>query len=259
MSEDAKSFEDRYRSAKFVDFWMSDERMEAARTFWRQKLISFLPFELTDGVHVLDLGAGTGKLSLEILKKYPNAYVTCHDFSEVMLSHARKQLADFESRTTFVQSDLRNTGWSQPIKGPFDAVVSSFVTHTLPERVKAIYQELFALISPGGLFLSCDSVSPSGPDLQQIVRRSQLIEYQDRIKARTGVERSLQEIEQRLRERRSRYHAFFEGRDEMSSLSTLTLANHMQWLTDAGFDEVDCLWRQTRTAVIASVRHRAHG
>jgi len=259
MSEDAKSFEDRYRSAKFVDFWMSDERMEAARTFWRQKLISFLPFELTDGVHVLDLGAGTGGLSLAILKKFPNAYVTCHDFSEVMLSHARKELAEYETRTTFVQSDLMNPGWSQSIKGPFDAGVSSFVTHTVPERVKAIYAEVFSLVSPGGLFLSCDSVSPSGPDLQQIVRRSQLVEYQDRIKARTGVQRSLEDIEQRLRERRRRYQAFFEGRDEISSLSTLTLANHLQWLKDAGFDEADCLWRQGRAAIVAGVRHRTHG
>jgi len=191
MTADSGSFKNRYLSPKFVDFWMADQGMEAGRSLWRQKLISLLPFESSDTLRVLDLGAGTGALSLEILNLYPNIHLTCQDFSETMLSHARQQLAKFEGKVTFVQSDLRNPGWEQTIEGTFDAVVSSFVTHTVPDNVKAIYQELFGLVSPGGCFLSCDIFTPPGPALERIYHKSRLMDFQNRIKMKTGIEKSL--------------------------------------------------------------------
>jgi len=255
MAADSSSFKNRYLSSKYVDFWMADKGMEAGRNIWRQKLISFLPFESTDTIRILDLGAGTGALSLDLLNIYHNISITCLDFSDAMLSHARKRLKNFEGKVSFVQSNLRNPGWAQTIDGTYNAVVSSFLTHTIPDNVKALYQELFKLVSPGGCFLTCDVFPPPGSALEKIYHKSRLMEFQYRIKMKTGVEKSLQEVEQLLNERRQSYKAFFNDSDKILAVGTPTVMNHLEWLKNAGFDEVDCLWKHTRNAVIGGFRH----
>jgi ubiquinone/menaquinone biosynthesis C-methylase UbiE len=98
MATASNKFENRYLSGEFVDLWKSDSGMEAVRSFWRQKIVSFLPLENSTTIQVLDLGAGTGALSLDILNRFPNASVTLVDFSEAMLTHAREQLSKFNER-----------------------------------------------------------------------------------------------------------------------------------------------------------------
>ena len=67
----------------------------------RRKLVSSLPFESEDSFRVLDLGAGGGALSREILTNFPNAQIVCQDFSEVMLGHARQRLIKITNRSCF--------------------------------------------------------------------------------------------------------------------------------------------------------------
>jgi tRNA (cmo5U34)-methyltransferase len=249
------SFKNRYLSSKYVDFWMADKGMEAGRSLWRRRLLSFLPFESTDSIRLLDLGAGTGALSLEILNRFPNVSLTCLDFSEAMLSHARERLEKFKGKVSFVQSSLQNLGWSKAVEGTFDAVVSSFVTHTIPDNVKALYGELFGLVNSEGCLLSCDVFPPPGPVLERIYQKSRLIDRQYGIKMKTGVEKTIPEVEQLLRERRESYKAFFKGNNRILSVGSPTVINHLQWLKEAGFDEVDCLEKRTRNAIIGGFKH----
>ena len=255
MASDLGSFKDRYLSSKYVDFWMADKGMEAGRSLWRHRLLSFLPFEPTDTIHLLDLGTGTGALSLEVLERYPNVSLTCLDFSEAMLSHARERLEKFGGKVTFVQGNLRNSGWSKAVDGTFDAIVSSFVTHTIPDKIKTVYQELFALVTSDGCFLSCDVFPPPGPALERIYHKSRLIDRQYGIKIKTGVDKTLPEVEQQLLERRESYKAFFKADDRILTIGSPTVMNHLEWLKQAGFDEVDCLEKHTRNAIIGGFKH----
>ncbi len=255
MTSDLGSFKNRYLSSKYVDFWMADKGMEAGRSIWRHRLLSFLPFESKDTIRLLDLGTGTGALSLEVLNRYPNVSLTCLDFSEAMLSHARERLEKFKGKTTFVQSNLQNSGWSKAVDGTFDAVISSFVTHTIPDKVKAVYQEVFGLVNSEGCFLSCDIFPPPGPALEQIYHKSRLVDRQYGIKAKTGVEKTIPEVEKLLNERREGYKAFFKGNDRILRIGSPTVMNHLEWLRDAGFDEVDCLEKHTRNAIIGGFKH----
>ena len=229
--------------------------MEAGRSLWRHRLLSFLPFELTDSIQLLDLGTGTGALSLEILSRFPNVSLTCLDFSEAMLSHARERLEKFKGKVTFVQSNLQNSGWSKAVDGTFDAVVSSFVTHTIPDKIKAMYRELFGLVKSEGCFLTCDVFPPPGPALERIYHKSRLIDRQYVIKMKTGVEKTIPEVERLLRERRESYKAFFNANDRILTIGSPTVMNHLEWLREAGFDEVDCLEKHTRSAIIGGFRH----
>jgi tRNA (cmo5U34)-methyltransferase len=234
---------------------MADKGMEAGRSLWRHRLLSFLPFESTASIRLLDLGTGTGALSLEILNRYPNVSLTCLDFSEAMLSHARERLEKFKGKVTFVKSNLQNSGWSKAVDGTFDGVISSFVTHTIPDKIKTLYREIFGLVNSEGCFLSCDVFPPPGPVLERIYHKYRLIERQYGIKMKTGVEKTIPEVEQLLVERREGYKAFFKGNNRILSIGSPTVMNHLEWLKEAGFDEVDCLEKHTRNAIIGGFRH----
>jgi tRNA (cmo5U34)-methyltransferase len=251
----SESFEiNRWHSAEYVQSWMSNQTREAERRILRKKLVSLLPFEPADAIQVLDVGAGTGELSLEILGKYPNSQLVCHDFSDTMLAQARQKLAQFNGRVTCIKSDLRNPAWMQAVEGTFDSVVSTLVMHTVPERVREIYHEIFALVNPGGCFLSGDHVAPPGPILERVYARAQLAKYQARIKAETGIDKSLREVEQELQKRRQRQPAS-PDRARRRTAGAFTLTDHLEWLKQSGFNEVDCLWKDVRRAVIGGFRH----
>ena len=256
MASDVGSFKNRYLSSKYVDFWMADKGMEAGRSVWRHRLVSFLPFETADTIRLLDLGTGTGALSLEILNRYPNVSLTCLDFSEAMLSHAKERLEKFKDKVAFVQSNLQEPGWSKAVRGTFDAVVSSFVTHTIPNQIKTLYQEIFGVVnSEKGCFLSCDLFAPPGSVLERIYHKSRLIDRQYGIKLKTGVDKTISEVQQLLNERRKNYKAFFNADDRILTIGSPTVMNHLEWLREAGFDEVDCLEKHTRNAIIGGFRH----
>jgi len=115
----------------------------------------------TAGVErVLDLGCGDGILGRTVLVEYPQAKGVFLDFSEHMIEAARKK-AD-PRRATFVTEDLGAKTWVQSVANhaPFDLVVSGLAIHHLPdERKKELYQEILAVLKPGGLFLNLEHVS----------------------------------------------------------------------------------------------------
>jgi tRNA (cmo5U34)-methyltransferase len=256
MTLDSEEFEvNRWHSPEYVESWMADRTMDAQRRLMQKKLVSLLPFKPEDTIRVLDVGTGAGALSLEVLGAYPKAQLVCHDFSDTMLAHARQQLAQFSEQVTFVKSDLRDPAWPQVIEGAFDAVVSSFVMHTVPNSIRETYGEVFGLVKLGGCFLTCDIFSPPGSMLEKAYLKARLLVYQDTIKAETGVEKNLQEVERELHERWRRRNAAFPGRVRSRSVRAPALINHLEWLGQAGFDEVDCLWKDMRRAIIGGFKH----
>ena len=256
MTFSSEGFEtNRWHSPEYVESWMADQTREAARRSVRKRLVSMLPFEPTTAIRVLDMGAGTGGLSLELLTAYPKAQLVCQDFSEVMLIHARQRLKPFSEQVIFAQSDLQNPAWLQVTEGTFDAVLSSFVMHTIPNRTREIYRELFGRVNPGGCLLNGDVFAPPGPVLERAYLKARLIAYQATIKAETGVGKSLAEAEQELRERRRNRGTYFSDRVRSWSVGFSTLVNHLEWLSEAGFEEVDCLWKDMSRAIIGGFRH----
>lgn len=237
----------RYLRPEFVEFWLSDKTMEESRSLWRNRMLSYLPFESNENIKVLDLGAGTGALSLEILKRYPNARLTCLDFSEVMLEHAEENLKAFKEKVTFVQGNLQEPGWSKNL-GTFDAVVSSFVTHTIPNQIKAVYGEVYRAIEPSGCFLSCDIFPPPGPAFQTIYHKAHMADHQHREKTQTDPE-----IESQFHKHREKYRAFLRDEDRAPGFSSI---EHLHWLSETGFAEVDCLEKHAWNAIIGAFKHK---
>ncbi|MFJ1748991.1 class I SAM-dependent methyltransferase [Streptomyces sp. NPDC088116] len=101
---------------------------------------------LAPGARVLDAGCGTGVPTVAQLCE-AGLDVTGIDVSEVMLSHARRQVP----RARFVRADLTSAHLDI---GTFDAVVSFFCLIDLPEETfVAALERLRDLAVPGGRVL----------------------------------------------------------------------------------------------------------
>ncbi len=154
---------------------------------------------------VLDVGSGPGVLADAVLRSIPRARLVVQDYSPPMLAQAHSRLAWAGDRVRFHLSDLRSPGWSRDLGQRFDAIVSSYAIHNLrdPAAIRAVYDELVALLAPGGCVLLLDLVESPGPRADALIG-----------------------------ERRRR------DEDEPSSL-----AAQLGWLTSAGLVQVDCLWK----------------
>src|SRR5438552_6738970 len=85
---------------------------------------------------VLDLGAGDALLLATVLEAFPAARGVALDFSPLMLEQARARLASFGPRAQTAEADLLSPAWRAAAPGPFDAVVSGFAIHHLPDERK---------------------------------------------------------------------------------------------------------------------------
>ena len=256
MTFDEKSFEiQRWHSTTYAESWITNREQEEGRKSLRRKLVASLPFESEASFRVLDLGAGGGALSEEILVHFPNVQIVCQDFSEVMLSHAKQHLAKITDQAIFICNDLSTPDWSKSIPGMFDAVVSSLVMHTVPGRVSEIYHEVFGILRNEGCFVIGDSVSPPGPTMGKVYLKIRLKNIQAAIKAETGIEENLEDIEHKMQERRRSHNSEEPKRVRNPLRAMLTLENHLEWLKAAGFDEIDCPWKEMQRAIIIGIKH----
>jgi tRNA (cmo5U34)-methyltransferase len=208
-----------WHSAAYVDGWISnDVTHDDSRRPKLRSVAKGLGFGVEDRVRVLDIGGGYGVFSAEILDEWPHAEVVLHDFSIPMTDQARSRLAEFRDRVAFYQGDLRQPDWAAGVGGPFDAVVSSLAIHNVrdPLVIRRVYGDIAGLVRPGGCFMNVDSMAVPGPRTARAYGRDP---------SRVGAE-------------------------EVRA----TLANQLTWLTEAGFDEVDCLWKQGTQACLAAFR-----
>lgn len=101
-------------------------------------------------VRVLEVGAGTGTLSLSALERWPRAELIVTDAARGMLDLARERIAASRltgDRVRFVVGGAE----SLPLEaGSVDLVVSTFVLQLVPDRLAAL-REAHRLLAPKGM------------------------------------------------------------------------------------------------------------
>lgn len=108
-----------------------------------------------EGLHFLEVAAGTGRLSRFVKLAYPKARITVTDLSWPYLRRAQKNLRD-QDRLEFLQAAAENLPFKDQT---FDAVYSCFLFHELPEPVrKQVLAEGLRVLKPGGLYGFVDSL-----------------------------------------------------------------------------------------------------
>jgi len=177
-------------------------------------LLGLLPL---DAERVLDLATGDGRLLRLLRAERPAVRGVGVDFSEPMLTRARDHFAG-HGRIELVQHDMNEP---LPDLGTFDAVVSSFAIHHLEhERKRSLYAEVFGVLQPGGPFVNLEHVASPTEKL---------------------------------------HLAFFDAigepiENEDPSDRTTDIESQLSWLRDAGFDDVDCIWKWREMALLAGTK-----
>lgn len=202
---------------------------------------------LIDGNHrpittFLDLGSGSGLLAIAILARHPHARATLVDNSEPMMEAARDLLGEDAALPLFLLADLASPTWTDSIApdGPYDAVVSGFTIHHLPdERKRQLYSEIHQLLAPGGLFINVEHVaSPS--DWARRIWNDAMV---DSLAAYNEQQRSGRTRET-IREE-------YESRPDEAANRLTPAETQLGWLREIGFVDVDCYFKYFELAVIA--------
>jgi ubiquinone/menaquinone biosynthesis C-methylase UbiE len=127
-----------------------DRLVGASPGYYRNLARSARRMQLPDGgagLHLLDLGCGTGASTLALLAAAPKARITAVDGSAGMLAKARQ--ADWPPRVSFVHAHAEQLT-AAGIHGPFDGIFAAYLVRNLPEPDPV----LAAL---------CDQLAPGAP------------------------------------------------------------------------------------------------
>ncbi|MBF0491429.1 MAG: bifunctional demethylmenaquinone methyltransferase/2-methoxy-6-polyprenyl-1,4-benzoquinol methylase UbiE [Deltaproteobacteria bacterium] len=123
---------------------------------WRKKAIAYLPEK--ENLKILDLCAGTLDLSLEILKRFPNAQITALDFSAKMLELGEKKIpADKKSQVKIVVGDAMDL---QQNPESFDAVLCGFGMRNVVDNAQSL-KEIYQVLKPGGRVIILEFFKPN--------------------------------------------------------------------------------------------------
>jgi tRNA (cmo5U34)-methyltransferase len=162
-------------SAEYVSNWAKgQDPKEKDRDAAFTLLADAIPFDKKLPIRILDLGAGYGALTQFLLNRFPKATAVCQDGSKEMATLGAERMRNLSGRFEYVLCDFARVGWSEKLKGSFEAVVSSIAIHNVrePEIIKRIYEDAFPLVKAGGCFLNFDRHRPPIEDQMQWLREA---------------------------------------------------------------------------------------
>ncbi len=195
----------------------------------------------------LDLGCGSGILGASLLSRFPGSRCLFADFSPPMLDTARAALADFGERAEFAEVDYGDPKWPSKVLStvPFDAIVSGYsIHHQTDERKKAIYSEIYGLLSPGGVFINVEHVASATPTLES-EWNEMLTDAIYETSIANGKDTTREEVFTELVDRPDKDANILAPVEEQCA-----------WLRAIGFEHVDCYLKVMELAVFGGQRAR---
>jgi tRNA (cmo5U34)-methyltransferase len=176
---------------------------------------------------VLDIGAGTGLLAAHVRATVPEVELTLLDGAAEMLRQARARLG---GAAAYLHADFTD----ELPAGPWDAVVSSLAIHHLDDAGKrALLRSIHAVLAPGGVFVNADQVAGPTDALERAYR-----EWHERSARGLGATDG----------------EWRAARERMTHDRCSPVGDHLRWMREAGFEDVDCLMKDHNFAVMLGRR-----
>ncbi|MCC6418378.1 MAG: class I SAM-dependent methyltransferase [Gemmataceae bacterium] len=206
-------------------------------------LLRVLRFAPQPPRRVLDLGCGDALLLATVLEAFPDAAGVALDFSPPMLEQARARLKGLGERAVVVEADLGTPAWLDTVRSPFDAVISGFAIHHLPDdRKQTLYREVYGLLAPGGTFVNCEHVSSPTPHGEEMFD-DMMTEHLYRRRRERGEAVTFEEVRRE-----------FLGRLDRAANLLASVEEQCRWLREIGFQHVDCFWKYFELALFGGRR-----
>lgn len=192
--------------------------------------VEVIPGNLAAPLKVLDLGAGTGLYSGMVQAVFPDAEFTLLDLAVEMLEKAKSRFSQLGKSPKILIGDYIETD----LGGPYDLVISGLSIHHLSDPDKEnLYQRVYAALNPGGMFVNADQVKGKTPKIEKLYRQHWL----DSV-----ISAGISDQELKAAKNRMEY-------DRMASLDV-----QLSWLEAAGFQNVDCWYKNFSFVVFGGQR-----
>jgi tRNA (cmo5U34)-methyltransferase len=188
-------------------------------------LLEYIP---AGAKRILDLGTGDGRLiKLIKSKKQHNSLpenhghqtqITVIDVSPTMLEKVRMYFKN-DNNVRIIEHDLSYPISNNKIERQFDAIISGLAIHHLThERKYTLYNEVYDLLKPGGVFCNLDHVASPTPSLHKQFLAKTVCKKEDK------------------------------------SNKLLDVQTQLRWLEEIGFADVDCYWKWLELALLIGVK-----
>jgi tRNA (cmo5U34)-methyltransferase len=184
------------------------------RTEGEGVLLDYIP---TTAKRILDLGTGDGRLMALLKIDRPSASGIALDFSPIMVEKAKARFQDDRS----IEVISHNLDDTLPDLGKFDAIVSSFaIHHVTHDRKQSLCQEIFNLLTPGGIFTNLEHVASPNQKIH--------IQFLTKIG--------------------------YTPETEDPSNKLLDVETQLGYLREIGFVDVDCYWKWLELALLIGIK-----
>lgn len=178
---------------------------------------------------IVDLGAGSGLLSILLRQRFPAAHIHLIDFSAPMLALAKQRLGN-DPNISYSQADYV----TEPLPQQQCAIVSSLSIHHLDDTDKrALYYRCHEALKLNGVFVNADHIAGPTSALEVLYQQRWLAEIR-------GLGASEQQISESL----------YRNREDRRS----PVEPQLQWLREAGFADADCWFKESSFAVLVGTR-----
>lgn len=191
-------------------------------------MLSFIPFDKDDKIKALDLGIGTGILGHIILKNFSSSVIDGIDISEKMIEVCKETLKHFEGRFTLTCGDIEKTTFATD----YNLIVAGLSIHHLTDEAKRKFLcRIYDSLKVNGVFLIRDIIK-SESDRMNTLYHKLWCEFE----RKNGIDPD--KIDKNTKE------------DDIPT----TVNNHVVWLKEAGFKDVDCVWKYNNFAIIVGYK-----
>ena len=174
---------------------------------------------------IVDLGAGTGLLTTFWYKHFPKAHYILVDIAEEMLKIAKNRFASVDN----VDYEIRD--YAKDFKAEkAGVVISALSIHHLEDKDKqCLFKNIFENLNDGGVFVNYDQFCAENAEINVMIENYWT----------NGVKNSgLSETE---------YERWLERKKLDKECSVV---QEVQWLREAGFPAVECVYLNSKFAVI---------
>lgn len=192
--------------------------------------VEIIPFKYNAPLKILDLGAGTGLYSGMVQAVFSNAEFTLLDLAPEMLEKAKARFSKMGKSPKILMGDYIKTD----LGGAYDLIISALSVHHLADTdKKRLYQQIYNLLNPGGMFINADQVLGKTPNIEKLYRQKWL----DSVCAQGISQEDLKAAQKRMEY------------DRMTPLD-----RQLAWLEVAGFQDVDCWYKNFSFAVFGGYK-----
>ena len=189
-------------------------------------VVNSIPFKKIDFFKVIDLGSGTGNLSMKVKETFPNSSITCVDMSPNMIEMAKQKLQNPKNINFMIKEFSTFT-----FQEKYDVAVSSLSLHHLITDDDKIhfYREIYNNLNENGVFFNFDNVLGANETIQKM--------YMQIWKRYLNKGYTMDVIDNNIIKQ---HH-----KEDKPAI----LFNHLKWLEEIGFKGIDIIYKYYNFAV----------